>query len=241
MIIFQPLKPKIVLAIGAHPDDLEFSVSGSIAKWTNQGAKAYYLILTDGSKGTEDRATLPDSMIQTRRQEQIEAGKIIGLTDVFFETFEDGALENTMDLKKAITRIIRKVKPDVVLCMDPTFIYSTERGMINHTDHRAGAMAVLDSVYPLARDHLSFPELIEKEHLQPHKVRTILMTNFEDHNYGEDISNYFDTKINALAAHKSQVPDIESTSKMLEQLMAKNGVKYGAKYVEGFKRLDMSI
>ena len=241
MKVFEQLKPKVVLAVAAHPDDLEFSVSGTIAKWTAQGVKAYYLILTDGSKGTEDRSALPYDMTKLRRQEQKAAGEIIGLSDVFSEDFEDGTLENTMAVKKAISRIIRKVKPDVVLCMDPTFIYSLERGMINHSDHRAGAMAVIDSVYPLARDHLSFPDLLEKEKLEPHKVKTLLMTNFEDHNYGEDVSEFFNTKIKALAAHESQIPNIEATTAMLKNFMSINGKKYGFQYVEVFKRLDLSL
>ncbi|MEI8187700.1 MAG: PIG-L deacetylase family protein [Candidatus Saccharibacteria bacterium] len=241
MKIFEPLKPKIVLGIAAHPDDLEFSIAGSIAKWTSEGTKAYYLILTDGSKGTEDRNAIPKEMTELRRQEQRDAGKIIGLSDVFFEDFEDGTLENSLELKKAICRIIRKVKPDVVLCMDPTFIYSADRGMINHTDHRAGAMATLDSVYPLARDHLSFPELLTEEKLEPHKVKTLLMTNFENHNFGVDVSAQVETKLKALAAHRSQIPDLEQRSNMLKQWMANTGSKYGCSYAEAFVRLDMSL
>ncbi len=238
---FPILKPKIILGVAAHPDDLEFSIAGSIAKWTAAGAKAYYLILTDGSKGTEDRSADPKKMTIIRRQEQRDAGKLIGLSDVFFENFEDGTLENSLDLKKAICRIIRKVKPDTVLCMDPTFIYSAERGMINHTDHRAGAMATMDSVYPLSRDHLSFPELLNDEHLEPHKVKTLLMTNFENHNYGEDITEYVDIKLKALAAHVSQIPDIEQRSDMVRQWMANIGSKYDYKYAEAFVRLDLSL
>ncbi|MEI7759033.1 MAG: PIG-L deacetylase family protein [bacterium] len=241
MKTFQPLNPKIILGVAAHPDDLEFSIAGSIAKWTSMGAKAYYLILTDGSKGTEDRNADPKEMTKLRRQEQRDAGKIIGLSDVFFEDFEDGTLENSLEVKKAIARIIRTVKPDTVMCMDPTFIYSAERGMINHTDHRAGAMATMDAVYPLARDHLSFPELLRDEHLEPHKVSTLLMTNFENHNYGEDVTDYLDVKLRALAAHASQIPDIEQRSDMLKGWMSNIGSKYGVKYAEAFVRLDMSL
>ncbi len=241
MKTFEPLKPKVVLGIAAHPDDLEFSIAGSIAKWTSSGAKAYYLILTDGSKGTEDRNAKPSDLTRIRRQEQRDAGQIIGLSDVFFEDFEDGTLESTQEVKKAICRIIRQVKPDTVLCMDPTFIYSSERGMVNHSDHRAAGLAAIDSVYPLARDHLSFPELLEKENLEPHKVKTILMTNFEKNNYAEDITDFVDTKIKALAAHASQIPDIESRGEMVKGWMANMGKKYGHQYSEAFIRLDMSL
>ena len=125
--------------------------------------------------------------------------------------------------------------------MDPTFIYSAERGMINHTDHRAGAMAAIDAVYPLARDHLSFPELLIDEKLEPHKVNTLLMTNFENHNYGEDVTDFVDIKLKALAAHASQIPDIVGRSDMLRGWMSNMGSKYGLKYAEAFIRLDMSL
>ena len=237
---FQPLQPKIVLGIAAHPDDLEFSASGTMAKYIAAGAKGYYFILTNASKGTSDRSITPEQIRDTRRDEQRAAAKILGLTDVFFGDYEDGALEVTQALKRDIARVIRMVKPDVVITMDPTNIYSAEHGFINHTDHRAAGQATLDAVYPLARDHLAFPELLQEGH-EPHKTATVLMTNFDAHNFYVDISAHMDTKLAALHAHASQVPDPNATDEFLRKQAARAGSKVGAAYAEAFVRIDLAI
>lgn len=236
---FPPLKPKIILGVVAHPDDLEFGMAGTVAKFVAEGAKGYYFILTNANKGTDDRSLTSDQLRDTRRTEQREAGKILGLTDVFFGDYEDGGLEITQDLKRDIVRIIRQVKPDVVLTMDPTMVYSEKYGFINHPDHRAAAQATLDAVYPLARDHLTFPELLNGEHLEPHKVKTVLMSNFDRQNFHVDITDFVETKVRALGAHASQLPDPESAFKMVRSRAELEGAKVGARYAESFIRLDL--
>lgn len=236
---FEPLHPKVVLGVAAHPDDLEFSISGSIATWVKEGAEAYYLILTDGGKGSDDKNATSEQLTRVRRKEQQEAAKILGVSKVFFCDYEDGTLEPSMDVKRDIVRIIRQTKPEVVMCMDPTFVYSMKAGMINHSDHRAAGQATLDAVYPLARDHLSFPELYNDEHLEPHKVKHVLMTSFENHNFSVDITASMETKIKALAAHVSQIPDIESRSQWIRQRAEQAGSEHGIKYAETFIRLSL--
>lgn len=185
---FEPLKPKSVLAVAAHPDDLEFGFAGSAAKWASEGASVYYLILTNGNKGSEDRSLTSDQLRDIRRDEQRAAAKILGVKQVFFCDYEDGLLEVTPEVKRDVARIIRQTKPEVVYCMDPTMVYALNGFGINHSDHRAGGQATLDAVFPLARDHLSFPELLTEEKLEPWKVKTILMANFENQNFYVDIS-----------------------------------------------------
>ncbi len=236
----QILHPKVVLGVAAHPDDLEFGISGTIATWVKEGAKAYYLILTNGNKGSDDRSKTPEELTATRRAEQEAAAKILGVEKVFFCNYDDGTLEPTPEVKRDVVRIIRQVKPGVVFCNDPTVVYSAS-GMINHTDHRAAGMATIDAVYPLARDHLSFPELYKDEHLEPHKVKTILLNNFDKQNYAVDISDEIETKIKALAAHASQIPDMESRGEMVRQWAARAGRLHGCAYAEGFLRLDIPI
>jgi LmbE family N-acetylglucosaminyl deacetylase len=238
---FTPLSPKVILGVAAHPDDLEFGVAGTVAAYVAQGAKAYYFILTDASKGTADRNLTGQKLTEIRRAEQREAAKILGVSDVFFGNYEDGALEVTQDLKRSIVRVIRQVKPDVVLTMDPTFVYSVERGFVNHTDHRVAGLATLDAVYPLARDHLTFPELLTDEGLEPHKVKTVLLTHFDQHNFYVDITATMETKLNALAAHASQIPDMAAAGDMLRGQAAQLGARIGAKYAEAFVRLDLSL
>jgi LmbE family N-acetylglucosaminyl deacetylase len=233
-------KPKIVLAIGAHPDDVEFGFGGSIAKWAKSGADVYCLILTDGSKGTVDMNISSKELIKIREMEQRTAAKILGVRDVFFLGYTDSELMLTLELKKQITRFIRKLMPDTVLTMDPTMVYSTSRGsgFINHPDHRVTAQAALDSVFPLARDHLTFPDLLA-EGLKPHKVSTVLMTNFETHNFVVDISHDLDKKLAALASHTSQMPDFESVKQRVTGWAVALGKQYGHDYTEAFVRLDI--
>jgi len=234
----KPLKPKVVLGVAAHPDDLEFSAAGTIAKFISDGADAYYLILTNANKGTDDR-NMPPNMLRTiRHEEQRAAGKILGLKDVFFCDYEDGQLECCYEVRRDIARAIRQVKPDVVVAMDPSVLYSAEHGSINHPDHRAAGQATLDAVYPLARDHLSFPELLA-DGLEPHKTATVLLVNFEQQNYYVDISDYIDTKLKALNAHVSQVADPDMANGYVRDWAKQNGTKAGVDYAEGFVRIDI--
>lgn len=236
---FTPLAPKSVLGVAAHPDDLEFGIAGSVAKWASGGASVYYLILTNGNKGSEDKSLTNDQLCDLRRAEQRAAGKILGLKGVFFCDYEDGQLEASQAVKCDVARIIRKVKPEIVLTMDPTFIYSTERGFINHPDHRAAGQATLGAVYPLARDWRSFPELAKEKGLAPHKVKTVLMNNFDTANYHEDISGFIDTKLEALAAHASQLPNAKESLAMVRQWASVAGQQAGCEYAEGFVRIDL--
>jgi LmbE family N-acetylglucosaminyl deacetylase len=234
-----PLNPKVVLGVVAHPDDLEFGMAGTVAKYIAEGAKGYYFILTNANKGSSDRSIQPDELRDLRRAEQRAAGEILGLSNVFFGDYDDGCLQVTMDVKRDIARVIRSVKPDVVLTMDPTMTYNVERGFINHPDHRAAGQATLDAVYPLARDHLSFPELLE-EGLEPHKVATVLLAHFGQENFYVDISGHIDTKLRALGAHASQLPDPEAAFSLVRSWATRLGAKVGAPYAEGFVRIDIS-
>ncbi|HSH31407.1 MAG TPA: PIG-L deacetylase family protein [Candidatus Saccharimonadales bacterium] len=231
-------QPAVILAVAAHPDDLEFGVAGSIAKWVKAGAKAYYLVFTDGSKGSADRTAVAAELIRCRRQEQQAAADILGVAEVFFLDYEDGMLQVARPLKLDIARLIRRLRPDVVMAMDPTFVYSTTYNFVNHTDHRAAGQATLDAVFPLARDHLSFPELLA-EGLEPHKVKTLLLTNFDKHNCFVDITDTFETKMQALAAHASQIPGLGAAQAKLHSLAAERGRQAGCKLAESFVRIDL--
>ena len=238
---FSELKPKIVLGIAAHPDDLDFSSSGTMAKFAKAGASIHYLILTDGSQGSADFDASPLELAKTREAEQRAALKVIGSKpeNVTFLGYPDGALQITMEAKKDVVKVIRTVKPDVVVTMDPSVLYSPQRGFINHPDHRAAGQIALDAVFPLARDHMAFPQLFSEGYL-PHKVKTMLLTNFEQHNYFVDISSTLDIKIAALREHASQVPDIEGIEKMIKQWSSTLGKKAGYEFAEAFMRIDIN-
>lgn len=235
---FPPLQPKVVLGVGAHPDDLDFWMAGSVARWVAEGAQAYYLILTNGNKGTHDQSLTPEQLRDIRREEQREAAKITGVSDVTFCDFNDGELACDMETKKCIARVIRKVRPDVVLALDPSMIYSANQGFVNHPDHRAAGQATLDAVYPLARDHLAFPELLNDEGLEPHEVHTILMMNFDSPNFYVDITSSLDTKLAAFGAHKSQI-DPFATLERMRTIAADEGKRGGFEFAESFVRVDV--
>lgn len=217
--------------MAAHPDDLDFGASGTIAKWIKQGAICYYLICTSGGKGSDDPKMTEKKLAKIRRQEQINAGKILGLKNVFFLKHKDAELVADLDLKREIVGYIRKLRPEIVVASNPTFVYSSSYGFINHTDHRAAGQATIDAVYPMARDRLTFPEH-EKQGLLPHKVKTLYLVSFQDPEEIIDISETIDLKIRALRAHKSQVSQdaisyIKDRSKLL-------GKRKGYRFAEGF-------
>jgi len=238
---FDDYEPKVVLAVGAHPDDIDFGASGSLARWAKAGARVEYLIITDGSKGTDDRSLTGSQLTEVRQAEQRNAAATLGAQNVTFLNYEDGALEVTLALKKDIVRIIRTVRPDTVIVMDPSMVYSSAYGFINHPDHRAAGQATLDAVYPLARDHLSFPELLDQAHLEPHKVAHVLLMNFDAQNFFVDITETLEFKLLALSQHVSQLPNQSATFAMIRERAASTGALAGVKFAESFIRLDLPV
>ncbi|HSW98423.1 MAG TPA: PIG-L deacetylase family protein [Candidatus Saccharimonadales bacterium] len=234
-----PLIPKVVLGVAAHPDDLDYYAGGAMAAFARAGAKVYYLVLTDGGKGSSDRAMTSERLRDMRREEQRRAAKLLGLADVFFCDFPDGSLENSVDVKREIIKTIRQVKPDVVVAFDPSVLYFAPEGLINHPDHRAAGQAALDAVYPLARDHMSFPELLEQG-FGPHNTATLLLIGFDagQANFAVDISDTIDLKFAALGEHASQV-SVQQLKEGMAQQAAKAGAKYGYRYAEPFTRIDI--
>lgn len=224
-----------VLGVAAHPDDLDFGAAGTFAKWVREGADCYYLICTDGRKGSDDPRMTEAKLIRIRKKEQTAAGKLLGLKGVFFLNHPDTQLVADIKLKKEIVRLIRRLKPDIVVTMDPTLVYS-KRGFVNHTDHRAAGQAAMDAVYPMARDRLTFSDL-EREGLKPHKVRFLYLINFEAGNEIVDISDTIDVKLKVLAEHKSQIS--ERSISWVRKMAASVGKPNGCRYAESFVKLEM--
>lgn len=231
------LSADTVLCIGAHADDTDFTAGGTVARLADEGAAVYYLVLTDGSKGTADATVSPQALIGSRREEQRNAARALGVREVYFLDYEDGMLAPDHDVKRDIVRHIRRLKPDVVYTIDPTMVYYAPYGSVNHPDHRACGQAVLDAVYPLARDHLSYPELLQDEGLQTHAVRTVLMNNYAAQDFFVDISSTIDRKLQAITAHISQIPDPEAVRQRYRERAVEIGRPAGFEYAEGFVRI----
>jgi LmbE family N-acetylglucosaminyl deacetylase len=231
---------KIFLVVAAHPDDPEFGCAGTVAKLISEGATAYYLICTNGARGSRGKNIESNDLAETRKKEQLAAAKIIGVKEVFFLDHADGELEADLYLKEEIVKYIRRLKPEVIFTHDPDWIYEVGKdfSFINHNDHRKTGIATIDAVYPLARDLASFPEHIEIG-LKPHKVLEINLFNFSNPNYCVDITDFFEIKYRAILKHKSQVDDPKIIEEWLKKRLGEIGKKIKVRYAEGFVRLTL--
>ncbi len=226
-----------VMVISPHPDDVDFGCSGTIAKWRRLGVDVTYVICTSGDKGT-DLALEPEAVAAIRESEQLAAAKIVGVQKVVFLRLKDGELENNLELRLALVRVLRQYRPDVVLSMDPANV-SFENAYVSHADHRAAALAAFDAIYPAARNRNFFPELLE-ERLLPHAVNRIYFFGTANPNTWIDISETIETKIAALGAHKSQVQGFEDLSAWVRDRFGQLGKKKGIAYAEIFRQLAIT-
>lgn len=193
-----------ILVVAAHPDDAEFGVAGTVARWVGEGREVVYVVCTNGEKGTTDRTMDPQLLAGTRKREQEAAARLLGVKEVVFLGLPDQGLEDTAEFRKMIVRGIRTYRPATVVTSDPY------RRYIWHRDHRIVGQVTLDAVFPFARDHLAYPDLLE-EGLEPHKVREMLFFGSEDVNYRSDITTTFDLKVAALRCHESQIKELKIT------------------------------
>jgi len=197
--------PESAMVIVAHPDDAEFMVAGTMARWTRAGTRAVIVIVTNGNKGSSDPAISPATLARTRRGEQQDAARILGVDEVEFLDYEDGMVEPTLALRRDLTRVIRKHKPQLVVLQDPTR-YFGGKGYLNHPDHRAVPEAALGAIYPAARDRLTFPELLAAG-FGTHNVKQVFLGWPVEPDTIVDISETIGTKVEALLAHASQMGD----------------------------------
>lgn len=241
------MKEKVLLAIGAHPDDIDFGASGTVAKMVDEGWDAYYVICTDGSRGSTDPKMTHAELAKIRREEQIAAGKVLGVKDVIFLEHADTELLADLNLKEELVRIIRSIKPSLVIGLDPTFYFSLvpyfdqEYHFVNHTDHRAAAVATMDAVFPLARDRLTFP-LHEQEGLMPHRVEELWIVNWgaKKPDHLVDISKMIEKKLSALSMHVSQFVDFPTTKNRVLSRAKIHAEKEEYEFGESFIRLKMA-
>ncbi|HLZ25748.1 MAG TPA: PIG-L deacetylase family protein [Chloroflexota bacterium] len=231
------------LVVAAHPDDPDFGVAGTAAHLARQGHAVHYLMCTSGDAGSDDPSISPSELVRTREAEQTEAGRILGLAGVHFLRFPDGELQPTIELRKAIVRSMRRLKADVVMCQDPRPIVDDDGSYLNHPDHRAAGQATLDAAFPAAGNPSAFRDLLA-EGLAAHKVREVwLFFGERQHlNHWVDISDTIEQKIQALAAHASQLGDWASSGGMRAEILkwaAETATRHnlGYQYTEGFQRI----
>lgn len=202
-----PPAPGRAMVVMAHPDDAEFLCAGTVARWVAAGSYVVYVVGTSGDKGSDDPAITSEQLVEIREHEQRAAARVLGVAEVEFLRFRDAELQPSLELRLAITRMVRKHRPDTVVCQDPTLRWLGQE-YIQHPDHIAMGEATLAAVFPAARDRLTFPQLLA-EGLAPHKVCEVYLAATGEPDLWIDITDVFDRKLTALAAHTSQVNDWE--------------------------------
>ncbi|MDA0271620.1 MAG: PIG-L family deacetylase [Chloroflexi bacterium] len=221
------------MVVAAHPDDADFGAAGTACLLARAGWEVRFVVVTDGSKGTDDPAYTTETLVATRADEQRAAAAILGVPEVRFLGFTDGELVYSRALLGAITREIREFKPYAVYTHDPEPVI-IKNAFVNHNDHRFTGLATVDAVYPTARDRLNFPEHLA-DGLTTHKVRELYLWGSNDPTFDVDITEVVETKIDALIAHASQFTEGRDFMKrMLDHWREPDG-----RYLEQFRRVVM--
>jgi LmbE family N-acetylglucosaminyl deacetylase len=231
----EPPAPKRVMSFHAHPDDQEFTVGGTIAKWTRAGSEIISVIVTSGDSGSHlktDPKMTKQELVQIREEEQRNANRVLGVKETIFLRRLDGMLTPSIEMRRDLTRLIRKYKPDAVICGDPTVRFYGNSYM-NHPDHRVAADVALDAVFPSAGTRLIFPELLE-EGLEPHEVKRVFIHGADKPDTFIDITDTIEIKIAALQEHKSQVGHWD-VAKRMREWAEEGGKVHGVKYAEAYR------
>jgi len=231
--------PRVAMSIHAHPDDQEFTVAGTLAKWVRNGCTLISVIVTSGDAGSNDAektASDKPALASMREVEQSAANAALDIATTVYLHYPDGELEPTLNLRRDLTRLIRRYKPEAVIIGDPQGVFYGN-GYINHPDHRAAAQAALYAVFPSSETRLIFTELLA-EGLEPHKVNRLYVHGTEKSDTWVDITATIDVKIAALKKHVSQLGDWDP-EKMIREWAAEEAREHGLEYAEAYKVMVM--
>jgi len=223
------------MSIHAHPDDQEFSIGGTLAKWAKNGCDVVSVVITSGDSGSNDPekdASYKPILAELREKEQLAANKVLGVKETVFLRYPDGELQPTIELRRELTRLIRKYKPDVVLAGNPeAWFYGNE--YINHPDHRAAAQAAAEATFPSAGSRLTFAELLSDGY-EPHDPKRFYIHGTEKPDTWVDITDSLEIKIKALQQHVSQVP-VDEVGKWVTEWAEEEGKEQQMKFAESFR------
>ena len=218
------------LVVVPHPDDAEIQCGGAIARWAREGHRIVYVVCTNGDKGTEDPAMTPERLAQLREKEQVDAARVLGVSQVVFLRYPDGELEDTREFRGKLVRLLRTHRPEIVLAPDPY-----RKSFYQHRDHRIAGLVAMDAVFPYARDRLHFPEH-EREGLKPHKVAEVYFFGADDPDTFIDISGTLDLKIASVKAHVSQMSNPgRDVEKWVRERAAQWGEKAKVPFAEAYR------
>jgi len=231
--------PASALAVYAHPDDPEISAGGTLARWAAAGAQIWVLITTRGDKGAPNDPDADLAALTRRRiEETTAASRLLGLAGHFHLDYPDGELPDDLDLRAAIVRRVRELRPEVVLCPDPTAVFFGD-SYFNHRDHRVTGWATLDAVAPAAGNPHYFRDQIG-DGLAVHQIRAVYLSGTLEPNCWVDISTVLERKVDALFCHASQLTETgEWFRDFLRDRAEEAGREAGVRYAEGFRRLTL--
>ena len=229
--------PERAMVVFAHPDDAEIGSGGVIARWVAAGCEVAYLLCTNGAAGTADRSLTPAELVEKRAAEQRAAADAMGVKHVMMLEHPDGGLEDTREFLGDVVRAIRKYRPHTVFVHDPYRMKGFQ-----HRDHRKAGIVTTDAVYPYARDHLHFPEHLNGEGLEPHKVRELWYWGCDEPDVIVDVTGFIDRQISALIRHQSQMPGFnvpqgQTIGDRVKKNAADLAKDYGFQYGAAFRRL----
>jgi LmbE family N-acetylglucosaminyl deacetylase len=222
------------LILFAHPDDAEYMCGGTVAAWAREGTDVHYVVITDGSAGNNEPGWTREEISKVRKAEQRAAAEVLGVKSVTFLDFLDGLLEVNTETRRAVTREVRRIRPEVLVAPDPSRLWSG-RGYVNHSDHKAAGELALCAVMPDAPSRPQFPELLD-EGFEPYEIPHLRLPSDEADTY-VDIGKTIDVKLDALTRHGSQ--HAEASAPWVRQRARELGELGGVEYAEGFRTLDL--
>ncbi len=225
--------PESAMAIVAHPDDIEFSCAGTMARWARAGTRICYVLCTSGDVGIADPGMTRERAAEIREAEARKAAEITGVHEVVFLGEPDGLLTATLDLRKKLVREIRRFRPEVVVVGDPTVVWAGE-GYINHPDHRAASLAAVDACFPAAGQPNLFEDIEQVDGFKAHKMRKVYVTSWAKSTEFVNIDETIEVKIDALRAHKSQMGEWDPAD-MVKQWAAERAKGKEMSYAESFR------
>ncbi len=226
--------PRRALAIYAHPDDPDVSCGGTLAAWSAAGCEVHTVICTDGGKGTADPERDPTELVLERAAESASAAAVLGLAGQELLGFPDGELTDDTEFIGVLVDVVRRLRPDTVLCPDPTAVFFGQE-YFNHRDHRITGFAALDAVAPASAMPHYFPGTGP-----PHQVSTVLLSGTLEPDVWVDISTTVERKGEAVGCHRTQFPDGAEWAATAVRLAAEDaGRQAGVTYAEGFRRLRL--
>jgi LmbE family N-acetylglucosaminyl deacetylase len=228
------------LVLFAHPDDAEYMCGGTVARWTREGTEVHYVVVTDGSAGSNEPGVTREQMRPIREREQRAAAEVLGVSSVTILGEVDGHLEVSLDTRRKVCREVRRLRPDVIVAPDPQRLWSGT-GYINHSDHKAAGALALSAVMPDSPTRLMFPELLD-EGLEPFEIPALWLVTMEPDTY-VDITETIEVKIQALARHESQgAAESEPWVRLRAKETAAEAAKAGEvmEYAESFRAFSFT-